>query len=68
MCLSLTHDFIGKCRSTNTEKGTITDDAMLVEKYTDVKVKMAMGSYNNIKITTPEDMGMALQIIKGQCG
>lgn len=51
----------------DTEKGTITDDAMLVEKYTDVKVKMAMGSYNNIKITTPEDMGMALQIINGQC-
>lgn len=52
----------------DTQKGTITDDAMLVEKYTDIKVKMAIGSYNNIKITTPEDMGMALQIINGKCG
>lgn len=47
------------------ERGLITDDAMLIERYTDVKVKMAMGSYNNIKITTPEDMGMAMQIISG---
>lgn len=46
------------------EKGGITDDAMLVERYTDVKVKMAMGSYNNIKITTPEDMGAAARILE----
>lgn len=46
------------------EKGVITDDAMLVERYTDVKVKMAMGSYNNIKITTPEDMGAAARILE----
>lgn len=41
----------------DTDRGTITDDAMLVERYTDVPVKMAMGAYTNIKITTPEDMG-----------
>lgn len=46
------------------EKGSITDDAMLVERYTDVKVKMSMGSYNNIKITTPEDMGVAARILE----
>jgi 2-C-methyl-D-erythritol 4-phosphate cytidylyltransferase len=36
---------------------------MLVERYTDVPVKMAMGAYTNIKITTPEDMGIAAQYL-----
>ena len=35
----------------------------LVERYTDVPVKMAMGAYTNIKITTPEDMGIAAQYL-----
>lgn len=35
---------------------TGTDDASLVEKYSDVKVKAVEGSYRNIKITTPEDL------------
>lgn len=47
----------------DTDRGTITDDAMLVERYTDVPVKMAMGAYTNIKITTPEDMGIAVQYL-----
>ncbi|MEI3163196.1 MAG: 2-C-methyl-D-erythritol 4-phosphate cytidylyltransferase [Lachnospirales bacterium] len=34
---------------------TGTDDSVLVEK-TGVKVKMVEGDYNNIKITTPEDL------------
>ena len=46
----------------DTDRGTITDDAMLVERYTDVPVKMAMGAYTNIKITTPEDMGIAAAV------
>lgn len=33
-----------------------TDDASLVEKFMDVEVKVVMGSYDNIKITTPEDL------------
>ena len=33
-----------------------TDDASLVEQYQDVKVKVVLGSYENIKITTPEDL------------
>lgn len=40
-------------------KGTsvnITDDAMLVERYTDVKVYLSEGEYGNMKITTPEDL------------
>lgn len=37
----------------------ITDDAMVVEFFTDVKVKLTEGSYRNIKITTPEDLDIA---------
>lgn len=33
-----------------------TDDAMMVEKFTQTKVKIVEGSYSNIKITTPEDI------------
>ena len=37
----------------------ITDDAMVVEQETGAKVALAEGSYQNIKITTPEDMKTA---------
>ncbi len=40
-------------------RGVITDDAMVVEKYTDTKVKLTEASYKNIKITTPEDLSIA---------
>jgi len=46
------------------EKGVaITDDAMVVELLTDTKVKIVMGSYENIKITTPEDLVLARRLI-----
>ena len=38
---------------------TITDDAAVVELFTDYRVKMVEGSYRNIKLTTPEDMLVA---------
>lgn len=34
----------------------ITDDAMVVEYIMNYPVKLVMGSYSNIKITTPEDL------------
>lgn len=37
----------------------ITDDAMVVETMTDHRVKLVEGSYQNIKITTPEDLDIA---------
>lgn len=37
----------------------ITDDAMVVEQYADMPVHIVMGNYNNLKITTPEDLQMA---------
>lgn len=41
------------------EQEGITDDAMVVERMTSRKVKLVEGSYRNIKITTPEDLGIA---------
>ena len=38
--------------------GDVTDDASLVEKL-GYKVKLYMGTYDNIKITTPEDLALA---------
>lgn len=37
----------------------ITDDAMVVESQTDHKVKLIPGSYENLKVTTPEDLVIA---------
>lgn len=41
------------------DMSSITDDAMVVEQETGVKVALAEGSYQNIKITTPEDLLIA---------
>ncbi|MDE2028210.1 MAG: 2-C-methyl-D-erythritol 4-phosphate cytidylyltransferase [Candidatus Omnitrophica bacterium] len=40
-----------------------TDDAVLVERLGQ-KVKMVMGSYRNIKVTTPEDLVWARQLLR----
>ena len=42
----------------------ITDDAMVLEKMEGQKVKLAEGSYYNIKITTPEDLDIAEIFVK----
>ena len=44
-----------------TEEGVtaVTDDAMVVELETSVRVKLVEGSYRNLKITTPEDLSIA---------
>ena len=48
------------------EKGIIgTDDSYLVEE-NDIKVKIIKGSYNNIKITTPEDLIYAQEILSSR--
>lgn len=42
------------------EKGVqITDDAMVVEQFTQVPVRVVEGSYENFKVTTPEDLERA---------
>lgn len=42
----------------------ITDDAMVVESFSGHKVKLVEGSYENIKITTPEDLVVAEALMR----
>lgn len=42
---------------------SVTDDAMVVEAFTDCPVKLFEGSYHNLKITTPEDLQIAEQYL-----
>ena len=42
----------------------ITDDAMVVEQESGVQVRLVEGSYQNIKITTPEDLDVAEVFLK----
>lgn len=44
----------------------ITDDAMLIEYYHLAKIRLLTGSYENIKITTPEDLILAEQIMQNR--
>lgn len=52
--------------SSLSEKGiVVTDDAMVVETMCSQPVTLVEGSYQNIKITTPEDMLFAQALING---
>ncbi|MBE5956662.1 MAG: 2-C-methyl-D-erythritol 4-phosphate cytidylyltransferase [Lachnospiraceae bacterium] len=42
----------------------ITDDAMVMEQYGCRKIKLLEGSYNNLKMTTPEDILVGEMILK----
>ena len=42
-----------------------TDEGSLIEQYLDVKVRIVEGAYTNIKITTPEDLILAKELLKG---
>ena len=46
----------------------ITDDAQMVNMYLGTKIKLVMGSYENIKITTPEDITVAEKILEAKIG
>ena len=45
---------------------SVTDDGMVMETYGIRGVRMIKGSYENIKITTPEDMLLGEAILKKQ--
>lgn len=47
---------------------SVTDDAMVVETFTDCRVRMVEGSYSNMKVTTPEDMAVAEALLRWQGG
>lgn len=44
----------------------VTDDAMVVERMMEMPVKLFEGSYENIKITTPEDLEIAEVFLTGK--
>lgn len=41
----------------------VTDDSMVVERFSDKKVHILNGEYTNIKVTTPEDMRFVKELI-----
>lgn len=43
---------------------SVTDDAMVMEQYGERKIKLIEGSYENIKVTTPEDMLIGETLLK----
>ena len=55
------YDLIKKAHESIRKKDmtAITDDAMVVEQESGVQVRLVEGSYQNIKITTPEDLDVA---------
>ncbi len=59
-------DMILSAHKKAAEEGlSLTDDCALLERY-GVKIKVTGGSYENIKITTPEDMETAKNILKNR--
>lgn len=42
----------------------ITDDAMVVERFSEHEVRFVEGDYSNIKVTTPEDIFIAETLLK----
>ena len=57
------YDLILQChKNVENDNKIVTDDTMVVESYGN-KVYLYDGSYNNIKITTPEDLIMAEKLI-----
>ena len=49
------------------EDTAVTDDAMIVERYGNHKVSIVPGIYENIKITTPEDLLIAKVLLEKDC-
>ena len=60
----LVYDAYKKLMSDISYQKGITDDAMVVESMCSGKVKLVEGSYENIKVTTPEDMIVAESFLK----
>lgn len=54
------YDKLNECE----DKKNITDDAMVVERFTSVDVHVCQGDYCNIKVTTPEDIQVAELFLK----
>jgi len=57
-------DVIGRENELRKEGINITDDAMVLELYSGHKIALVEGSYENIKVTTPEDIDLAEIFLK----
>lgn len=55
---SLIFEAYSKLMESEQNQAGITDDAMVVERMTDHRIKLIRGSYENIKVTTPEDIAI----------
>lgn len=64
----LIRDAYDKLMGSDAYQAGITDDAMVVETMTECPVKLTEGSYENIKVTTPEDMELAAAILNRRRG
>lgn len=42
---------------------SVTDDTFVLELFSDIRVYLSEGSYNNIKITTPEDLAFGKMLL-----
>ena len=49
----------GTAASSGNAAGAVTDDAMVVERFMGRRARLIRGSYENIKVTTPEDLAVA---------
>lgn len=63
---SFSYELVKKAYDTmqKSKANGITDDAMVVEQFTDYKVRFVEGDYTNIKVTTPEDIFIAEALLK----
>lgn len=55
-------------RRAEADDDSVTDDAMVVEKYMNVKVRLLEGDYRNIKLTTPEDLTLLESMMAARDG
>lgn len=58
-CFSYELAFTSYNKAIECGDSTITDDAMVVQRYGNVRIVMLEGGYENIKVTTPEDIKIA---------
>lgn len=65
-CFSYELARVSYCKAIESGDTTITDDAMVVQHYGDARVVMLEGSYENIKVTTPEDIAVAECFLKAR--
>lgn len=61
---SIILDAFKKMKADENNDREITDDASVVEQYSDIPVKIVEGEYTNLKVTTPEDLEIGKMILK----